>query len=67
MPAVTGIFFVYTLAFVLTENASDAWHIQRYPTRKHCITSMYYSISKKSLLKTGTWLNVYFNKFFKKL
>ena len=23
------------------ENTSDAWHIPRYPTRKHCITSMY--------------------------
>ena len=23
------------------ENASDAWHIPRYPTRKHCVTSMY--------------------------
>ena len=26
---------------VYTENTSDAWHIPRYPTRKHCITSMY--------------------------
>ena len=24
-----------------TENTSDAWHIPRYPTRKHCITSIY--------------------------
>ena len=23
-----------------TENTSDAWHIPRYPTRKHCITSI---------------------------
>ena len=30
------------------ENTSDAWHIPRYPTRKHRITSMYshYKISK---------------------
>ena len=28
-------------ARVYTENTSDAWHIPRYPTRKHCITSMY--------------------------
>ena len=27
-----------------TENTSDAWHIPRYPTRKHCITSIYYTI-----------------------
>ena len=31
-------------ARVYTENTSDhdAWHIPRYPTRRHCITSMYY-------------------------
>ena len=23
---------------------SDAWHIPRYPTRKHCITSIYYTM-----------------------
>ena len=28
-------------ARVYTENTSDAWHIPRYPTRKHCITSIY--------------------------
>ena len=28
-------------ARVYMENASDAWHIPRYPTRKHCITSVY--------------------------
>ena len=28
-------------ARVYTENTSDAWHIPQYPTRKHCITSMY--------------------------
>ena len=26
---------------VYTENISDAWHIPRYPTQNHCITSMY--------------------------
>ena len=29
---------------VYTENTSDAWHIPRYPTRKHCITSIYVRI-----------------------
>ena len=24
-----------------TVNTSDAWHIPRYPTRKHCVTSIY--------------------------
>ena len=28
-------------ARVYTENTNDAWHIPRYPTRKHCITSTY--------------------------
>ena len=28
-----------------TENTSDAWHIPQYPTRKHCITSMYHDES----------------------
>ena len=28
-------------ARVYTENTSDALHIPRYPTRKHCITSIY--------------------------
>ena len=28
-------------ACVYTENTSDAWHIPRYPTRKHCVTSMH--------------------------
>ena len=31
-------------ARVYTENTSDKWHIPRYPTRKHCITSLYYII-----------------------
>ena len=26
---------------VYAKKKSDAWHIPRYPTRKHCITSMY--------------------------
>ena len=26
---------------VYTANMSDAWHIPRYPTQKHCITSIY--------------------------
>ena len=31
---------------VYEENTSDKWHIPRYPTRKHCITSivLYYII-----------------------
>ena len=29
---------------VYTENTSDVWHVPRYPTRKHCITSIYYTI-----------------------
>ena len=29
-------------ARVYIENTSDAWHIPWYPTRKHCITSIYY-------------------------
>ena len=28
-------------ARVCTENTSNAWHIPRYPTRKHCITSIH--------------------------
>ena len=48
MPLVTRIFFVYTMAClkarVYTENTSDAWHIPRYPTRMHCITSINYTI-----------------------
>ena len=35
------VFSSYTKARVYTENTSDAWRIPRYPTRKHCITSMY--------------------------
>ena len=31
-------------ARVYAENTSDAWHIPRYATRKHCITSIYYII-----------------------
>ena len=27
---------------VYTEKTSDAWHIPRYPTRNHYITTMYY-------------------------
>ena len=34
-------FLVGLKARVYTENTSDAWHIPRYPTRKHCITSIY--------------------------
>ena len=41
MPLVTCIFFASLKARVYTENTSDAWHIPRYPTRKHCITSIY--------------------------
>ena len=26
---------------VYTETTSDAWRIPRYPTRKHCVTSLY--------------------------
>ena len=26
---------------VYEENTSDKWHVPRYPTRKHCITSIY--------------------------
>ena len=40
-------------ARVYTENTSDAWHIPRYPTRKHCITSMYvfvYALFNKSMV-----------------
>ena len=32
------VFSLYTHS-PYTENTSDKWHIQRYPTRKHCITS----------------------------
>ena len=28
-------------ACVYTEKTSDTWHVPWYPTRKHCITSMY--------------------------
>ena len=43
MPLVTCILRINTRlkARVYTENTSDAWHIPRYPTRKHCMTSMY--------------------------
>ena len=34
-------------ARVYTENTSDAWHIPRYPTRKHCITSIYYILKPR--------------------
>ena len=37
-------------ARVYTENTNDAWHIPRYPTRKHCITSMYYTILYYTIL-----------------
>ena len=36
-----GIVTCRLKARVYTENTSDAWHIPRYHTRKHCITSMY--------------------------
>ena len=39
-----------------TENTSDAWHIPRYPMRKHCITSMYYIVSYCIL---SDWLLLY--------
>ena len=26
--------------FVYKENTSDKWHVPRYPTRKHCITTL---------------------------
>ena len=29
------------LSLVFSSNTSDAWHIPRYPTRNHCITSMH--------------------------
>ena len=32
-----------------TENTSDAWHIPRYPTRKHCITSIYWIVAQKDI------------------
>ena len=35
---------------VYTENISDAWHIPRYPTRKLCITSVYYTILYYTIL-----------------
>ena len=34
-------------ARVCTENTSDAWHIPRYPTRKHCILTSIYLYNKK--------------------
>ena len=37
-------------ARVYTENASDVWHVPRYPTRKHCITSIYYTILYYTIL-----------------
>ena len=37
-------------ARVYTENASNAWHISQYPTRKHCITSIYYNILYYTIL-----------------
>ena len=34
-------------ARVYTENTSDAWHIPRYPTRKHCITNISRPLTRK--------------------
>ena len=36
-----------------TENTSDAWHIPRYPTRKHYITSIYLGKYQQSGLEKG--------------
>ena len=27
---------------VYEENTSDKWHVPRYPTRKHCITTLFH-------------------------
>ena len=44
MPRVTCIFRIHTSLplgeCVYEENASDKWHIPRYPTRKHCIITL---------------------------
>ena len=42
------VFSVYTRAFrrvcmVYKENTSDKWHVPRYPSRKHCITTLSHS------------------------
>ena len=28
---------------VYEENTSDKWHVPRYPTRKHCITTLFHA------------------------
>ena len=49
-------------ARVYTENTSDAWHIPRYPTRKHCITSMYctlfHTLKSTANLRPGLLLHI---------
>ena len=54
MPLVTCIVFVYTparhKARVYTENTSDAWHIPRYPARKHCMTTIYFKTQNALLV-----------------
>ena len=37
-------------ARLYTEITSDAWHFPRYPTRKHCITILYYTILYYTIL-----------------
>ena len=38
------VFSVYPRALcVYEENTSDKWHVPRYPTRKHCITTLSYA------------------------
>ena len=53
------VFSVYTRAFRLySENTSDKWHIPRYPTRKHCITTLSYTLKNTANQRPGFPLHI---------
>ena len=40
--AMRHLYFPPKGSCVYQENTSDKWHVPQYPTKKHCITSIYY-------------------------
>ena len=53
------VFSVYTRAFRLySENTSDKWHIPRYPTRKHCITTLSHTLKNTANQRPGFPLHI---------
>ena len=38
--ATRHLYFPYTHEPLYEENTNDKWHVPRYPTRKHCITTL---------------------------